>query len=242
MGGAWQVTLPAVGVMVFLAVLGAELLLTTAPGGLAVRLGRSTNTPRMWHRGRGWVALRSWRDRRASSVQLARLAEILAQTVGVGMSIPAALEHAARQLSGPLRGEVERVLGEYHLGISLSGALRSWKQRAGSRDVDLLVETLELVRQVGGSMSAPLAQVASTLERRRRDRQDAWTQMAEARLSAAVVAAIPPLVSILMARSQGEAWQIVTQTPAGHLALGFAAVSWLLGGAIALCLLRPPRP
>lgn len=235
-------TVLCVSAAVFLAVLGAELLVSAAPGRLAGRLGRPAATSRVPYLGRGWAALRSWRNRRAIASQLGRLAEILAQTVGVGMSIPVALEHAARQVSGPLRGELERVLSEYHLGISLSGALRSWKQRAGSRDVDLLVETLELVRQVGGSMSAPLAQVASTLDRRRRDRQDAWAQMAEARLSAAVVAAVPPLVTLLTARSESETWQVVTETPAGHLALVFAAVSWLLGVVITLCLLRPPRP
>ncbi|MDI6893434.1 MAG: type II secretion system F family protein [Bacillota bacterium] len=234
-------TAPWVSMVVFLAVLGADLLLRTTPGRLAGRLGEPAVRKPLSCPGRLRTVLLSWRDRRAIEAQLGRLAEILAGAVGVGMSVPGALEHAVRQVSGPLRGELEQVLREYHLGISLSGALRSWKMRAGSRDVDLLVDTLELVRQVGGSMSAPLAQVAATLERRRRDRQDAWAQGAEARLSAAVVASVPPLVMIATARSQSETWRVVAETSAGQLALGFAVMTWLLGVAVTLFLLRPPR-
>lgn len=230
-----------VAVVVFATVLGAGVLLGRAPVGLAARLGRPGARRPARPLGRSWVALRAWRDRRGIESQLPRLTEILAGAVAVGMSVPAALEHACRQVSGPLRRELEQVLREYHLGISLSGALRAWELRARSRDVELLVETLELVEQVGGTGSAALAQLALTLERRRRDRQDARAHMAEARLSAAVVASVPPLVMMVTARSQGEAWRVMVETPGGHLALAFAAASWLLGVAVALFLLRPPR-
>lgn len=217
------------------------MLLSARSGGVLARLGPLLLRPSAGRFARWRAAVRSGRDRRSREAELARLAESLAGAVGVGMSVPAALENAARQVAGPLRNEVEQVLKEYHLGISLSGALRSWKVRARSADVDLLVETLELIRQVGGSMSGPLAQVASTLERRRRDRQEAWAHMAEARMSAAVVASVPPLMLGLLARGQSEPWQALVGTAPGHLALAFAAGSWSVGVLITLLLLRPPR-
>lgn len=227
--------------VVFLALLAAAVLLDSAPTGVLGRLSSALGRPRPPGTGRWGRSLRLWQGRRSTDAQLAGLAEALAGAVSAGMSIPAALEQAAGQVGGALRGELDQVLREYQLGISLSGALRSWQRRARSPDVDFLVETLELMRRVSGPLSAPLARAATTLERRRRDRQEAWAQMAEARWSAAVVASVPPLMLVLLARGESGSWRVLTGTAAGHAALAFAAGTWLVGAVVTLLLVRPPR-
>lgn len=230
-----------VAVMVFVAVVGLVWGDGFRAGGALNRLDPLTRRPRLDRLCRWWGMLRAWRDRRLREAGLGQVAAMLAGGVAAGMSIPVALEQAAHQVSGPLKRDLEAVLSEYRLGISLSGALRSWKARARSPDVDFLVEALELIRQVGGSTSQPLVHAAAALENRRRDREEAWAHLAEARLSAGIVAAMPPLMVFLLARAQDESWRVLWATAPGHLALAFAAVCWLTGVTATAILLRPPR-
>lgn len=188
----------------------------------------------------GLVRLRVLRERQAREAELERGVLALVGGLRAGLTVPLALEQAARQVSGPLRSDLERILTEYRLGISLSGALAGWKSRAKSPDVDFLVGALEVMRQVAGTTTEPLTQVALALGKRRRLRQEAWSRLAEARLSALAVAGVPPVVALVMGWGRSEAWELLVSTASGHLTLLFAAACWVTGIAVVLRLLRPP--
>ena len=166
---------------------------------------------------------RRQRDRRVReqlALLLPQLAADLARSVRGGATLPVALDDAARAASEPLRGELEAVVGSMQRGRTADQALRAWADRSLGAGVTLLVRSCRFGTHHGGDLAAALDGVAATLldELELADETRALT--AQARGTAAVLVALPPL---------GAAVFVLVDPRVGHTLL-FTA-----GGTVCLC-------
>lgn len=154
--------------------------------------------------------------------------ELLAAEVGAGQPPGAALDHAARVW--PPLGHAAEAAG---LGGDVPAALRGLAARPGAGQLRLVAAAWEVVHRSGGGLAGALARVAGALRADRATAQVVESELASARATARLVAALPAFALLLSAGAGGGAWSFLTDTPLGWacllggLALGLAGLGWI---------------
>lgn len=118
-----------------------------------------------------WLPLYSVRRRLRKrqeqvAAQVLDLATGLAGGLRSGQALPAALEAMSGRLPKPISEEIATVLREYRLGIDLADALARLAKRVPSEDLTLLVGSIRLTQQAGGSLAEVLEKMVEMIRGR----------------------------------------------------------------------------
>ena len=177
----------------------------------------------------------------AAAPALEELITDLTFLLRAGLSPVAALEHAVQDSCGSVSEELARALSHYESGGSLEEALQEFAVRLGVPEGRLVVNTLLIGIRTGGDLPAMLAGCARVLRRRRLLQAELAVQTAEARWSAAIVAAVPLILLAFFVSFQPTFLLPLLRAEWGLYALGYASVSWGLGVFIVWRLTRPQQ-
>jgi len=145
-----------------------------------------------------YIRIRHGRRQAAFHDQLADSVSLLASTVRAGHSLLQGFEQVARESIEPTRSAMEQVVREMGLGASQDEALDRMAERFPSEDLDLIVTSINVQHQVGGSLSTILDDMANTLRERARIEGDIRALTAQQRYSAYILALLPVLVAIAL--------------------------------------------
>ena len=88
--------------------------------------------------------------RDAFIAQLPDLARVLSNGASAGLSLPAAVQLAARELPEPAAAEMRVVVQELRVGQPIEDALEALRDRLPSREVGVLMTTLVIQQRAGG--------------------------------------------------------------------------------------------
>jgi tight adherence protein B len=171
------------------------------------------------------VRHRRRRHRAELERQAPAVARAIADALGAGHAIPAAIVEAARGSSGPIAAELAAVARAMVLGEHAEAALGRLCARAQSRCYDVLVAAILLQRDAGGDLATLLRELAAAQEEAARLLADARAATAQARFTGLVVAVLP-------AGAAGLAELASPGSLAGILRVPLAA--WLAGFAVLL--------
>lgn len=182
----------------------------------------------------GAVVFLNWqRQKRIEAFisQLPDVARLLANATAAGLALRTALAMAAEELEAPAGEELSRVADQLSLGRSVDAALGELAERLPSRELIVLVTTLVLSNQAGGTVVSSLRNLTATLEERKETRREVRTMLSEVHATALTVPALG-LGSLLLINSQNEgALARVTSSALGQIliliALGLYAVGFL---------------
>jgi tight adherence protein B len=165
----------------------------------------------------------------------------IADALATGHTARAAIAIAAGELRGPIGRELGRVAADIELGAMTDDALAAFRERAGSRRVDLLVAAIRLQRRSGGNLAALLRDVAAALEDQARLEAEARAETAQARFTSTVVLAMPfCLLGLYELLSPGSVGRLVGSA-AGASLLGAAVLMQATGAMLVRRLARVDR-
>jgi tight adherence protein B len=145
-----------------------------------------------------WISLRHRRRQRAFLAQLPDTIALLASTVRAGHSLLQGFEQVAHESVEPTRSAIEQVVREIGVGASQSEAIERLAARFPSEDLDLIVASINVQYEVGGSLAQSLDDMAGTLRERQRIDGDIKALTAQQRYSAYVLAALPVCVAVAL--------------------------------------------
>jgi tight adherence protein B len=145
-----------------------------------------------------YINFRHGRRQRAFHDQLADSVSLLASTVRAGHSLLQGFEQVAKESIEPTRSAMEQVVREMGLGASQDEALDRMAGRFPSEDLDLIVTSINVQHQVGGSLSQILDDMANTLRERARIEGDIRALTAQQRYSAYILALLPVFVALAL--------------------------------------------
>ncbi|AUS07570.1 hypothetical protein C1X05_00995 [Laceyella sacchari] len=131
---------------------------------------------------------------RKIDAQLSEACRLLSSAARAGLSIPQGLELVVKEMSGPIKEELNTVVKELQLGKSVEVSLRELTMRVPSRDLQVFVNALIIQRRAGGDLARVLSEMASTMEERKIIHKTIDATVAQARFSAYML----PVVSILI--------------------------------------------
>jgi len=115
----------------------------------------------------------------------------LSSSVRAGLSLVQAIESLVENSIPPLSQEFDLLLREYRIGIPLNEALQNLAKRVESDELDLMVFSVIITRELGGDVSEIFEHLAEVIRERHRVMERIDTLTAQGRLQAMVCGAIP---------------------------------------------------
>ncbi|WP_175539617.1 type II secretion system F family protein [Nocardioides exalbidus] len=193
----------------------AAVLVLVPPGGVVVEsLGLSAlpaRPRRRWRPGRRALA----EDRAA----VLEVCELLAADLAAGRPPGLALESASERWR-PLAAAVEAS----RLGADVPEALRRVAaERPGAGDLRWVAAAWQVAQDSGHGLASALDRTAASLRTRRRTRRLVDSELASARATARLVAALPVAVLLMGSGAGSDPWSFLLTTPVGWLCLALGA-------------------
>ena len=210
------------------------LLLLTAAGlaGWAVaadsdQMRRGAGTPRRLLG--AMLATSSGRRRRAMEAAVPEVLDILRATVAAGSSPYQALQAASEVAPGPLAASLAGATRAATLGVGAGSALAEAGRREWLVELAVAGEALELAETTGAPLAPVLAGVTAAATERLRARELRLAATAQARLSARVVAGMPPCFLVVLTVTSPADAAFLVREPLGWATLAAATAFELLG-------------
>ena len=137
--------------------------------------------------------LRARRERYRSAVDagVAQAAVAIADAIGGGRSLRAALGEAATGLGGAAGHELRRTRAELEAGAATDEALEAMRLRVHSPRMDTLVTACILQRRAGGDLAGLLRESARAMQDQARLEDEVRSATAQARFTATLVVLMP---------------------------------------------------
>lgn len=155
--------------------------------------------------------------------------DMLVNALRAGYSLQAAMEFVGREMPDPLGPEFARFYEEQRLGIDVRRALTDMQDRVDSADFRMFVTSLMVQRESGGNLGEVLGNIGALMRERVAFRGHVDGLMAEPRMSANVLGALPFLVfGIIMLMNRTYLTPLFT-TPMGNLMVVYGICSVVVG-------------
>ncbi len=177
------------------------------------------------------ILVKHYRKRRIKkfNVQLVDALQAMANAFKAGLTFPQAIEHVSREAQPPLSQEFGLFVKEVKLGVPLEEALVNMAKRVGSDDLELVVVSTNIARQLGGNM-AEMFETNSTVIRERfrlEGKIDALTS--QGKLQGWIVAAMPAVLGMVLNSMRPDLMEPMMNHLFGYILVTLIAVMEILG-------------
>ena len=205
-----------------LTVLAGILLRLLLPGGVALLVGAVV----VAGGARVYVERLRGKRRDAFVAQLPDVARVLANGASAGLSLPAAVQLAARELPEPAAAEMRSVVEQLRVGQPVEDALESLRERLPSRELGVLMTTLVIQQRAGGDTVRALNELSGTLDARKDLLREIRTLLSGAVYTSYVVAGIGVGAIVLLNFIAPGVMREMTTTLPGLVALVVSGTLW----------------
>ena len=179
--------------------------------------------------GPGFLNFKASSRRRKFETQLPDTLTLLAGALRAGFSLMQAVDAVSQEVQDPMGREMRRVVSETRLGRDLEEALDDTSERMGSPDFSWAVMAIRIQREVGGNLAELLLTVAETMRQRERLRREVKALTAEGRISAYVLALLPPGLGLVMYMGNPDYMSPLFHDIIGQILLGLSLVGMIVG-------------
>lgn len=167
-----------------------------------------------------WIlALIIRRRRELLRDQMVGLTRALANSARAGQSLTQALESVTNDSPFPLRGELERIVGEYHLGRPMAEALADGRQRLQLDSFSLFASSIIVSLQRGGRITEALERICRSLQENQRVERKLAAETASGWRVVLILTAFPFLFLIGFAILHPTGTALMFETLAGQVLL-----------------------
>ena len=157
--------------------------------------------------------------RRTFELQFVQGLDFLSSSMKAGLSFVQALESLVENSTPPLSQEFDLLLREYRIGIPLNEALQNLARRVESEELNLMVFSTIITRELGGDISEIFDHLAEVIRSRHRVMERMDTLTAQGRLQAMVCGAIPFALYGLLFLWQPDYMKPLFQSNVGRIAI-----------------------
>lgn len=161
--------------------------------------------------------------------QLPDLLMALAAALRAGAGLQAALSSLVPQSPQPLKQEFSLLLRQQRLGVPLDHGLDGLLLRMPVEGARLVVSALKIATRSGGGLATTLDGMAATLRARLHMQARLQALTSQGRMQAWLMAAMPPVLAMVLHYLDPDAMQRLWATPLGWAALAVIVVLETVG-------------
>lgn len=172
--------------------------------------------------------LRARRVRDLTARRVVEACEVIAAELTAGRPAGGALEEATGAWSG-----LAPVAEAHLLGGDVPQELRRQASHPGAEDLRLVAAAWQVAHRSGHGLATAVDRVAQGLRAQHRSRRVVESELASARATARLVAALPLVALMMGTGAGGSPWAFLLGTPSGlaclgaGLALGLVGLGWI---------------
>ena len=147
--------------------------------------------------------------------QFPEAVELIARAMRAGHAFTTGIKIAADELPAPAGPEFRMLYERQNYGAAIPDALRAFAERVPTIDARFFVTAVLTQREAGGNLSEILDRLATVMRERFRIRREVRVRSAHGRITAYVLAAMPPALAVLMLLSNPSQMMILANDPLG---------------------------
>jgi tight adherence protein B len=149
--------------------------------------------------------------------------DIITRGIRSGLPISETFNIIVQDMPDPLGAEFRILVESQRLGVTLDAALARACERVPTAELRFFAIVLSIQQSTGGNLAETLAKLSDVLRGRKRLRDKIQAMSGEAKASAVIIGALPPLVGLLLAAVAPHYIGILLAAPIGHVILGAGA-------------------
>lgn len=162
--------------------------------------------------------------------------EAMTRLLKSGMPVGEAISMVAREYTGPIGEEMNRIYDSQRIGVPLHEAALEAADRMPLPEVKMFATGLAIQAQTGSSLSEILMNLADVIRARYKLARKVKALSSEAKASAGIIGALPIVVGGGMYFLKPEHIMIMFETPMGKMMLA-GAVVWMCLGILSMKLM-----
>jgi tight adherence protein B len=169
------------------------------------------------------VRIRKFEEQFPEAIQL------IARAMRAGHAFSTGLKMAAEELPEPCGLEFKALYEQQNYGAPLPDALRAFAERIPSLDARFFVTAVLTQRESGGNLAEILDRLAGVMRERFRIKREVHVKSAHGRITAFVLAGMPPVLAVLMLSNNPEGVRMLVNDPLGIKMIAVAIVLQVVG-------------
>lgn len=155
--------------------------------------------------------------------------DLIARSMRAGHALSTGLKMAAEELPPPAGVEFRKLYERQNYGAQLSESLRAFADAVPSLDARFFVTAVLTQRETGGNLAEVLDRLASVMRERFRIRRDVRVRSAHGRITAYILAGMPPVLAVFLMISSPAQFSVLLTDPLGIRMLEAAALLQVTG-------------
>jgi tight adherence protein B len=177
----------------------------------------------------GFLWFKAGRRLRQIEDSLPDLLITVAASLKAGHSFRQGIQNVVEEGQGPAAKEFKRVLTETRLGRPMDEALDEMADRVGSKNLEFVITSVTIQRQVGGSLAGLFDMVAEAVRNRQQFARKIRSLTAMGRMSAYVLCGLPFFMAGMLTLINPNYMGPLYHSSAGHKLIMLALVMMLIG-------------
>ncbi len=145
--------------------------------------------------------------------------DIVTRGIRSGLPVSETFNIIVQEMPDPLGAEFRTVVESQRLGLTLEEALSRACERVPTAELRFFAIVMSIQQSTGGNLAETLAKLSDVLRGRKRMRDKIQAMSGEAKASAMIIGALPPLVGILLAVVAPQYIGVLFTAPVGHVIL-----------------------
>lgn len=181
-----------------------------------------------------WLLARRIRTRQTKFLkEFANAIDIIVRGIKSGLPLADCMQVIASESPEPVRTEFIELVEQQKVGVPLSRAFERMYDRMPLQEVSFFAIVVAIQAQTGGNLAEALSNLSGVLRDRYRLQGKVKAFSAEAKASAMIIGALPPLVMLLVYLTSPDYISVLWTTQVGNVLLIAGAV-WMLIGILVM--------
>ncbi len=155
--------------------------------------------------------------------------DLMCYSLKAGHSILASLKMVSEEMADPVAEEFGYVVDEINFGKSVDSTLRNFARRVDSAELRYFVTSVIIQRDTGGNLVEILTKISEVIRKKFRFRERVKALVAEGKLSAIILVALPFLVGGYVSLTNMKYLMVLTTDPVGLYLIVGASVMMFIG-------------
>jgi tight adherence protein B len=170
-----------------------------------------------------------YRNKTVFDNQLIDALMIMSSSFRGGLSLIQAIEAVVEEMADPMSEEMQIVLGENRMGVSLEEALEHLYKRKPSSALQQMITAILLGRETGGNIPVIFQRIVGVVRQRKSIQGQIDTLTLQGRIQGVVMSILPIAFFMFINASNPNHFSVMYKTEIGRIALTAAVILEMIG-------------
>jgi tight adherence protein B len=166
-------------------------------------------------------------------LELPNAVDVIVRGIRSGLPLGDCMRIIASEAKEPVKSEFRTIMEAQAVGMTIGDAVGKLFERVPVSEANFFAIVISIQQKAGGNLSEALGNLSKVLRERRKMGDKIKAMSMEAKASAGIIGALPPIVGLLTYLSSPAYISLLWTTQTGKLAL-VAGVVWMSFGILAM--------